>query len=233
MARKHKETVNILSLRQPLGETERLMDWIVDKQDLLNSLDVVPIIQTGGQRSNCLGWTASIDEKGFGKGWNVDGKLACELTLVAEKLDRPLPEVLETIVHEMVHVICAAQGIKDCSAGGRHNKEFMAMARNMGLHVETVTDDKGNEKPLNKSRGFTDTSLTPELEAQIFEEFKPDASAFNMFRVVNRPESKTITGVWSCSTCDQKGPRTGPNADFRALCANEDCNLTPFTWKEL
>ena len=41
-----------------------------------------------------------------------------EINIGAETLDRPLPEVLGTLSHEMCHHYCAVNNIKDTSRGG-------------------------------------------------------------------------------------------------------------------
>lgn len=56
-----------------------------------------------------------------------------EINIGAETLDRPLPEVLGTLVHEMVHHYCAVNNIKDTSRGGTyHNKTFKKVAEGTG-----------------------------------------------------------------------------------------------------
>ena len=56
-----------------------------------------------------------------------------EINIGAETLDRPLPEVLGTLSHEMVHHYCAVNNIKDTSRGGTyHNKTFKEVAEGTG-----------------------------------------------------------------------------------------------------
>ena len=136
----------------------------------------------------------------------------------------------ETIIHESVHVYAIAHDIKDTAKSGRHNKEFQRLAIEFGLTVKT---DDG--KALD-SYGFGYTSLSPELEAQLYESFQPDEAAFGLYRQVTR---NSVAGppLWECMGCDpaQKGPHKGKPTDgsdrtgrqaFRAICA--DC-MTPFT----
>ena len=48
-----------------------------------------------------------------------------EINLGAATLDRPLPEMIGTLLHEMVHQYCEENHIKDTSRGNTyHNKEF-------------------------------------------------------------------------------------------------------------
>lgn len=59
-----------------------------------------------------------------------------ELNLGAEYLARPIENVLATLMHEMVHIYCMENGIKDTSNGGRyHNKTFKVEAEKRGLSI--------------------------------------------------------------------------------------------------
>lgn len=59
-----------------------------------------------------------------------------EINLGAETLDRPIENVVATLIHEMVHHYCAQSGIKDTSRGGTyHNKRFKAEAEQRGLII--------------------------------------------------------------------------------------------------
>ena len=57
-----------------------------------------------------------------------------ELAVIAEGLDRPLKNVVCTIIHEMCHQYNLQNGIKDCS-GKIHNKKFKSLAESCGLIV--------------------------------------------------------------------------------------------------
>ena len=60
------------------------------------------------------------------KSWEgAGGERFCEINFGAQDVARPLPEVMATLLHEMVHQWCWQQGIKDTSRGGTyHNKNF-------------------------------------------------------------------------------------------------------------
>ena len=58
------------------------------------------------------------------------------MNLGAEYLSRPIEHVLATLMHEMVHIYCMENGIKDTSNAGRyHNKSFKAEAERRGLKI--------------------------------------------------------------------------------------------------
>lgn len=74
------------------------------------------------------------------KVWASATELYYELNLGAEYLDRPIENVLATLVHEMVHIYCMENGIKDTSNGGRyHNTKFKQEAEKRGLKISKAS----------------------------------------------------------------------------------------------
>ena len=70
------------------------------------------------------------------KVWASGEERYYELNLGAEYLDRPIENVLATLMHEMVHIYCMENGIKDTSNLGRyHNKRFKQEAEKRGLII--------------------------------------------------------------------------------------------------
>ena len=70
------------------------------------------------------------------KVWASGDERYYELNLGAEYLDRPIENVLATLMHEMVHIYCMENGIKDTSNLGRyHNKKFKEEAEKRGLLI--------------------------------------------------------------------------------------------------
>ncbi|MBQ8935956.1 MAG: SprT-like domain-containing protein [Oscillospiraceae bacterium] len=71
------------------------------------------------------------------KAWSkADGETRHELNIGAGTLDRPIEEVVATMQHEMVHLYCLQNGIKDTSRGGAyHNKRFKAEAEKRDLTI--------------------------------------------------------------------------------------------------
>lgn len=67
----------------------------------------------------------------------VSGDKLKEINIGAGTLDRPIEDLVSTLLHEMVHYYCFENGIKDVSRGGTyHNKRFKAEAEKRGLHIE-------------------------------------------------------------------------------------------------
>ena len=72
-----------------------------------------------------------------GKTWKRKEDWRHELNLGAETLDRPIENVVATMLHEMVHLYNIAHNVQDCSRGGSyHNQKFKAEAERRGLHIE-------------------------------------------------------------------------------------------------
>ena len=61
-----------------------------------------------------------------------------EVVVVAEHLDRPAEDVLETLLHEAAHAANFEAGIRDCSGSQYHNRHFKAAAERLGLNVVRV-----------------------------------------------------------------------------------------------
>lgn len=70
------------------------------------------------------------------KVWESGDEKYYELNLGAEYLNRPIENVLATLQHEMVHIFCLENGIKDTSNNGRyHNMKFKAEAEKRDLLI--------------------------------------------------------------------------------------------------
>ncbi len=84
-------------------------------------------------RRRALGW--------FGADrWNISGGATHEINLSAEYIGRSFEELMETVIHEMVHHINRQEKIEDCNAQQRHNKKFKVAAESAGLVVAKPTD---------------------------------------------------------------------------------------------
>ena len=85
--------------------------------------------------------------------WTDSGLKLKEINLGAESLHRPVPNIIATLMHEMIHYWCHSQGIKDTSRGNTyHNKRFKEEAEKRGLIITSA--------PLI---GYSVTQPVPEL----------------------------------------------------------------------
>ena len=75
------------------------------------------------------------------KAWRrQDGGMRHELNIAAGTLDRPIENVVATLLHEMVHLYNMQMGIQDTSRGGTyHNKRFRdaAVARDLAISYDS------------------------------------------------------------------------------------------------
>jgi len=82
------------------------------------------------------------------KVWRREEEHAYELNIAAEVLNYPIEETLDTIIHEMVHLYCRENNIKETSRGGRyHNGRFKAEAEKRGLTCFQCGAAGWNTKP--------------------------------------------------------------------------------------
>lgn len=70
--------------------------------------------------------------------WHTnDDKKMKEINIGAGTLDRPIENLISTLLHEMVHYYCFENGIKDTSRGGTyHNKRFKQEAEKRALKID-------------------------------------------------------------------------------------------------
>ena len=72
------------------------------------------------------------------KVWKTEsGKASYELNIGADYLDRPIENIVATLIHEGCHLYAMQNGIKYTSNRGvYHNKRFKALAEDRGLIIE-------------------------------------------------------------------------------------------------
>ena len=113
------------------------------------------------------------------KVWRNNDTRLHEINISAEHLDRPVYNILASLIHEMVHFNCLINGLKDTSQNHRyHNKIFKQEAEKRGLAISyakyigySVTeptqqlmdliDDYGLQKPndINRDGAFIDITV--------------------------------------------------------------------------
>lgn len=93
------------------------------------------------------------------KVWRKKNETRHELNIDAGTLERPIENVVATMMHELVHLYNIACGVQDCSRGGMyHNKRFKEEAEKRGLKI-------GHDPKY----GWTITEPTDELLEYILE----------------------------------------------------------------
>lgn len=96
--------------------------------------------------------------------WNIESKNFFEINLGAETLNRPIAYTMGTLIHEMTHLYCHINGIKDTSRRGQyHNKRFKQEAEKRGILIS-----------YDKRIGWSLTTPSPDLEKYCKEKFEVD-----------------------------------------------------------
>lgn len=106
-------------------------------------------IQSKGKRQ-AYGWCSTAER------WQSRDETIkkYEINLTAEHLDRDPLDIMETLLHELVHLYNVVNDIQDCSRGGTfHNKKFKAAGERFGLCFNETAD---------KKYGWSFTKLKPE-----------------------------------------------------------------------
>lgn len=113
--------------------------------DFFEGVLPVPIITvqskpgTMGHCSVAKIWRRSEDDRTY------------ELNIAAEVLNYPIEETLDTMIHEMVHLYCRENGIKEVSRGGRyHNGKFKEEAERRGLECYQCGAAGWNTRPSDR-----------------------------------------------------------------------------------
>lgn len=85
------------------------------------------------------------------KVWQRKEDNAYELNIAAEVLNYPIEDTLDTMIHEMVHLYCRENGIKEVSRGGMyHNGRFKEEAEKRGLECFKHGQYGWNTRPSEK-----------------------------------------------------------------------------------
>lgn len=152
---------------------------------------VIITIQSRGKR-NALGWFTC------GKVWDDGTQSKHEINISAEYANREFMDIMRTLHHEMIHLYCAVNNIKDTSRGGNyHNTNFKRVSEEHGFYYKENAFDKG--------AGWTFSSLTDESIAKI-NSFDLNKELFSLkrydFNAVDKEKKKSNIIKWQCG-CGQ------------------------------
>ena len=149
-----------------------------------------------------------------------------EINIAAEFLNCEIECTLDTLIHEMIHLYCRQNNIKEVSRGGcYHNKKFKELAEKCGLKTFQCgnagwnTDHHGNEK-------LTEYALKNDFyEINIGTNIP---TTFTNFGNITPPTAQTDNGGKNSSTIKYHCPKCGlkiratKNIDGKINCI--DCN---------
>ena len=132
-----------------------------------------------------------------------------EIMIAGERLKGGKDDVCETMLHEMVHLYCSVNNIKDMNSNHtKHTKKYAKAAEAHGLEVDC--DDK---------LGWAITSLNASAKAFV-DSLDLDMSVFDYFRNTILPPSKpTPKKGYACPIC---GLFVMGKKGIRIKCAEHD-----------
>ncbi|PHE46910.1 SprT-like domain-containing protein [Bacillus pseudomycoides] len=161
-------------------------------------------IQSSGKR-NSMGWCSSKEVWG-----DKEGTIKkYELNISAEYLDYDFMETMDTMLHEMVHLYNALNGVQDTSRNGAyHNKRFKSECERRGFYFPNTKADK--------KLGWAFPKITDETKERISKlGIKREAFIIARRNIVNpvenddandtaqdEEEKRPTSYKWVCSKCD-------------------------------
>lgn len=156
-------------------------------------------IQTKGKR-NAYGWCSEVEI------WRNREETVkkYEINITAEDLDRGVLCIIETLLHEMVHLHNTVNSIKDCSRNSTfHNKKFKAAAERFGMAFK-------KEDETDKRYGWAFPVLK-QSTIELIKSWNIDEKAFELAR--RMPEiakKKSNSYKLQCLECGIKLRATKP-----------------------
>lgn len=200
--------MNKNNLTATLQELHKIFNFL-NEEFYNNSLpDVVITIQSKGN-TNALGWFTPS------KIWEDGSEGKHEINITAESLKRDFIDIVRTLHHEMIHLYCHVNEIKDVSRGNTyHNTKFKTASEQHGFYYK--------EDAYNSKVGWAFSRLTDDTIDKI-KQFNIDANVFKISRIElgigeDNPKKKSNIIKWICG-CGQI-VRTSKDG-LRALCL--DC----------
>ncbi|MDK8746878.1 MULTISPECIES: SprT-like domain-containing protein [Bacilli] len=158
-------------------------------------------IQTSGKRLS-MGWCSSREV------WSdKEGKIRkYELNISAEYLNIEFMETMDTMLHEMIHLYNAVNGVKDTSRNGTyHNKKFKAECENRGFYFPDAKPNKKYGWAFPKLKEETKTiigSLDIRTDAFIIARRDPVTEEEKEIEKENNSEGKKKKSYkWVCPGC--------------------------------
>ena len=142
-----------------------------------------------------------------------------ELNMTAQQLNRPINEIVATMIHEMVHHYAKVNNMQDCSRSGTyHNKLFKRLAEMHGLNVECMP-----------TIGWSHTTLTKDT-AKLIETFvkdNPETLIYCSPVFKGQTVKTTSTRKYECPCCHNSVRAT---KQLNIVCG--DCNQVMLDDKE-
>ena len=171
-----------------------------------NELPEVVITVQSSPKGKAYGWYAKDR-------WGIETdkeKAFDEINISAEYLSRPIENIIATMQHEMVHLYCEINDIKDTSNNNvYHNKKFKEEAEQRGLSIEKA-----------QTIGYSVTTPTEEF-IEYINGLNINEDNFKFFRKLPLGKSlgtKTPTKKTTKYTCSCCGASVRGEPDLEIEC---------------
>lgn len=138
----------------------------------LTDTPIIAVLPRG--RRSAYGWF--VQDK-----WNDKSTKRPEINICAEHLNRPIANVLGTLLHEMSHQLNVQEGLRGVNRAGYHNKHFKQAAERSGLIATRLPN-----------KGFACTTVGPTAQAaiEVFLQME-NTSVFTDFERLESPTTNT------------------------------------------
>ena len=148
--------------------------------------------------------------------WNDGNKMIKEINIGAESLNRSVPEIVATLLHEMVHYYCNVNDIKDtCKNGYYHNKRFKKECEARDLSIS-----------FYRGIGFSVTAPTLSIYNLVSEMKWNDR--INLYR---RRSSEIVLDPGNANGKKTKGHETKKSSTRKYICPK--CGMSVRATKEV
>jgi hypothetical protein len=175
-----------------------------------NELPQVVLTMNPRGKSNSLGWFT------VNPAWTNGNEEMHEINISPETLNRDYIEVIQTLIHEMLHLYNSVKGVKDTSRGNSyHNKKFLQSAIDHGFEYT-------HEAPDSKI-GYSQITFTQKT-INMIKFWNIDKSAFTIIRKEfgTGAKAKKPSNIikWVCPGCGDIIRSSKPT--IKAYCMNDE-----------
>lgn len=163
------------------------------------------------------------------KVWKRKNENTYELNIGAGTLNRPIENVVSTMLHEMVHIYNLQKGIQDTSRGGSyHNKKFKDKAESVDLKISyhdkygwTITEPTVKLLEFILEKNWSDILINREEGYNPFSGITTKPGDGNTKVIPPAPGKTSSTRKYQCKNCGMS-VRATKDLTGKLLCT--DCN---------
>lgn len=160
------------------------------------------------------------------KVWHNNETATHELNLSADYLNRPIENVVATLIHEACHLYAIANDIKDTSNNGvYHNKKFKQLAEDRGLEISrhdkygwTITEPTEETIDFCINNGFEDIQIVRQSMFSLGG-FSGGKAGNGSTSIAPKPKKPSSTRKYICPCCGNSFRAT---KEINVMCM--DCN---------